>query len=156
MDPKEIPMVVFNQKCVTLPTTDLIYLAQYLLDYESTCSLEHWLEKITIYSAWILDLNGRGEGQSLWKWTVFLAKTHGNSRMMWVSVITTHKFNNPVNIREQFLQLEKTSENEVRSSFHTLQNCSCQILQWKHDMQQDDTDVNITFIARIHGCDRNS
>lgn len=41
MDPKEILMVVFNQKCVTLPSTDLSYLAQSLLDDESTRSLEH-------------------------------------------------------------------------------------------------------------------
>lgn len=34
MDSKEISMVVFNQKCVTLPSTDLSYLAQSLLDDE--------------------------------------------------------------------------------------------------------------------------
>lgn len=41
-----------------------------------------------------------------WKGTVFLAKTHGNSKMMLVPVITTNNFDNPVNIRNHFLQLE--------------------------------------------------
>lgn len=56
------------------------------------------------------------------KGTVFLAKTHGNSKMMLVPVISTNNFDNPVNIKKHFLQLEKLLENELRSPSHTFQN----------------------------------
>ena len=57
-----------------------------------------------IYSLWKLALEGRLKVNPSWEGTVFLAKTHGNSKML-VPVISTNNCDNPVNVRKHLLQL---------------------------------------------------